>query len=101
MCGPDGKEDAMSITSITNRQRAGNMKYSPENIDFGNDDYNPKQYSFSASKADGMYMGRMLMRDEVIRLISATNPTPTKAVAKIIELVKQIPIEPPYADSVR
>lgn len=91
----------MSITSITNRQRAGSMKYSPDNINFGNDDYNPHQYSFSASKADGMYMGRMLMRDEVLRLIKAANPTPTKAVSKIIDMVSQIPIEPPYADSVR
>jgi hypothetical protein len=91
----------MSITSITNRQRAGNVNYSPEVIDFGNDDLNPKQYSFSVAKADGMYMGRMLMRDEVVRLIKATNPTPTKAVAKILELVSDIPIEPPYADSVR
>jgi hypothetical protein len=48
-----------------------------------------------------MYMGRMLMRDEVLRLIKATNPTPTKAVVKILDLVHQIPIEPPYADSVR
>jgi hypothetical protein len=91
----------MSVTSITNRQRVDNMKYSPEAINFGNDDLNPKQYSFGVAKADGMYMGRMLMRDEVVRLIKAANPTPTKAVAKIIDLVSQIPIEPPYADSVR
>jgi hypothetical protein len=92
----------MTITPIHYKQRASTMpKYSPEALNFGNEDYNPNQYSFSAAKADGMYMGRMLMRDEVLRLITATNPTPTKAVAKIIELVSQIPIEPPYADSVR
>jgi hypothetical protein len=57
-------------------------------IDFGNDDYNPNQYSFTTAKQDGIYMGRLLMRDEVLRLITATNPVPTKAVAKIIELVE-------------
>jgi hypothetical protein len=57
-------------------------------IDFGNDEYNPNQYSFTAAKQDGIYMGRLLMRDEVLRLITATNPVPTKAVAKIIELVE-------------
>ena len=61
-------------------------KTNPE-IDFGNDDYNPHQYSFQIAKADGIYMGRLLMRDEVLRLINATNPVPTKAVSKIIELV--------------
>ena len=57
-------------------------------IDFGNDDYNPNQYSYTTAKQDGIYMGRLLMRDEVLRLITATNPVPTKAVAKIIELVE-------------
>jgi hypothetical protein len=92
----------MSITSINYKQRASTMtNYSPEAINFGNEDLNPNQYSFRTAKADGMYMGRMLMRDEVLRLIKATNPTPTKAVVKILDLVHQIPIEPPYADSVR
>jgi hypothetical protein len=59
-------------------------------IDFGNDDYNPNQYSFTAAKQDGIFMGRMLMRDEVLRLIKATNPVPTKAVAKILELVEEL-----------
>jgi hypothetical protein len=58
------------------------------NIDFGNDDYNPNQYNFTAVKQDGIFMGRLLMRDEVLRLIKATNPVPTKAVAKILELVE-------------
>jgi hypothetical protein len=58
------------------------------NINFGNDDYNPNQYNFNAVKQDGIFMGRLLMRDEVIRLIKATNPVPTKAVAKILELVE-------------
>jgi hypothetical protein len=60
------------------------------NINFGNDDYNPNQYSFKTARADGIYMGRLLMRDEVLRLINATNPVPTKAVAKILELVANL-----------
>ena len=57
-------------------------------IDFGNDDYNPNQFSYQTARQDGIYMGRLLMRDELLRLIHATNPVPTKAVAKIIDLVK-------------
>lgn len=57
-------------------------------IDFGNDDYNSNQYSFSAAKQDGILMGRLLMRDEIVRLIKATNPIPTKAVSKILEIVE-------------
>jgi hypothetical protein len=59
-------------------------------IEFGNDDYNPNQYSFQIAQQDGMLIGRMLMRDEIIRLIKATNPVPTKAVAKILELVEEL-----------
>ena len=58
------------------------------NIDFGNDDYNSNQYTHQTAKHDGMLVGRMLMRDEILRLIKATNPTPTKAVTKILELVE-------------
>ena len=57
-------------------------------IDFGNDDYNPNQFTYQTAKQDGILMGRLLMRDELLRLITATNPVPTKAVAKIIELVE-------------
>jgi hypothetical protein len=56
-------------------------------IDFGNDDYNPNQLTYQMAQQEGILMGRMLMRSEVLRLIKATNPVPTKAVAKIIELV--------------
>jgi hypothetical protein len=59
-------------------------------IDFGNDDYNPNQFTYKTAKQDGIYMGRLLMRDEILRLITATNPVPTKAVAKILELVKEM-----------
>jgi hypothetical protein len=57
-------------------------------IDFGNDDYNSKQFSYQTAQQDGILMGRTLMRDEMLRLIKATNPVPTKAVAKILELVE-------------
>jgi hypothetical protein len=70
-------------------------------IEFGNDDYNPHQYSYQTAKQDGIYMGRMLMRDEVLRLINATNPVPTKAVAKIIELVEGITLDVYANDSAR
>jgi hypothetical protein len=70
-------------------------------IDFGNDDYNPNQYSYQTAKQDGIYMGRLLMRDEILRLITATNPIPTKAVAKIIELVEGITLDVYANDSVR
>lgn len=57
-------------------------------IEFGNDDFNPNQFSYQTAQQDGILMGRLLMRDEVLRLIKATNPVPTKAVAKILDLVE-------------
>ena len=57
-------------------------------IDFGNDDFNSNQFSYQTAQQDGILMGRLLMRDEVLRLIRATNPVPTKAVAKILDLVE-------------
>jgi hypothetical protein len=57
-------------------------------IDFGNDDYNPHQFTYQMAQQDGILMGRLLMRDEVLRLIKATNPVPTKAVSKILDLVE-------------
>jgi hypothetical protein len=57
-------------------------------IEFGNDEFNPNQFSYQTAQQDGILMGRTLMRDEVLRLIKATNPIPTKAVAKILDLVE-------------
>jgi hypothetical protein len=57
-------------------------------IEFGNDEFNPHQFNYQVAQSEGMYMGRRLMLDEIIRLIKATNPAPTKAVAKILELVE-------------
>lgn len=70
-------------------------------IDFGNDDYNPNQFTYQTAKQDGIYMGRLLMRDEILRLITATNPIPTKAVAKIIELIEGITLDVYANDSSR
>jgi hypothetical protein len=70
-------------------------------IDFGNDDYNPNQFTYQTAKQDGIYMGRLLMRDEIVRLINASNPVPTKAVAKILELIKEITLDVYANDSVR
>lgn len=77
--------------------------YNPEPIEFAVMDYNPNQYNYGAAKADGIYMGRMLMKDEVIRLINAAYPKPTKATTIIMDLIKEVPIEPDsrFSDSVR
>jgi hypothetical protein len=69
------------------------MSKTNPNIDFGNDDYQPNQFSFQTAKADGMTAGRMLMKDEVLRLIKATNPEPTKAVQKVISLISEIEVD--------
>jgi len=71
------------------------------NIEFGTDDYFPNQYNFQTAKQDGILMGRMLMREEILRLIRATNPVPTKAVAKILELVGELNPDVYANDSVR
>jgi hypothetical protein len=71
------------------------------NIEFGTDDYNPNQYTFQTARQDGIHMGRLLMRDEILRLIKATNPIPTKAVAKIIELVEELNPDVYAGDSIR
>lgn len=76
-------------------------KYSPQEIDLDKSDYNPHQYSFAIAKQDGIYMGRMLMRDEIKRLIKATVPVPTKAVQRVLDLIDTITLEAPANDSVR
>lgn len=70
-------------------------------IEFGNDDYNPNQHTYQTARQDGIYMGRLLMRDEILRLIRATNPVPTKAVAKILELVEEVNADVYANDSAR
>ena len=70
-------------------------------IDFGNDDFNSNQFSYQTAQQDGILMGRLLMRDEVLRLIKATNPVPTKAVAKILDLVEGLNADVYANDSAR
>jgi hypothetical protein len=67
--------------------------YNPEPIEFAVMDYNPNQYNFGIAKADGIAMGRTLMKDEVLRLIRAAYPTPTKAVAIIIDLIEGVQVD--------
>jgi hypothetical protein len=44
-----------------------------------------------------------MMKDETLRLIKAAYPTPTKAVAIIIELIEGVQVDPDgrFADSTR
>lgn len=63
--------------------------------------YSPADYTNRQTMSDGIYAGRLLMKDEVLRLIKAANPNPTKAVQKTIELVEGIAIYVPDAQSSR
>jgi hypothetical protein len=62
-------------------------------------DYNPHQYNFTASKQDGVYMGRMLMKNEVVRILGTMNQT--KAMTRAIELIKEIEVDIYANDSTR
>jgi hypothetical protein len=77
--------------------------YNPEVIEFAVKDFQPHQYNFGVAKSDGIYMGRMLMKNEILALIKAAYPVPTKAIARIIEVVEEIEIyvDPQYNNSVR
>jgi hypothetical protein len=56
--------------------------YNPEPLEFAVKDFQPHQYNFGVAKSDGIYMGRMLMKNEVLSLIKAAYPVPTKAIAR-------------------
>ena len=77
--------------------------YNPQEIEFAVTDLQPHQYNFGVAKSDGIYMGRMLMKNEVLSLIKAAYPVPTKAIARVIEIVDNIEIyvDPQYNNSVR
>lgn len=77
--------------------------YNPEPIEFAVMDYNPTQYNFGVAKADGIYMGRMLMKNEVISIIKAAYPNPTKAIKIVMDLIEEVPVDVDqrYSDSVR
>jgi hypothetical protein len=66
--------------------------YNPQEIEFAVTDFQPHQYNFGVAKSDGIYMGRMLMKNEILSLINAAYPVPTKAIAKVIEIVNEIEI---------
>lgn len=68
-------------------------KYSPELLEFQVGDYNPNEINLSSIKQDGIYLGRSLMKDEILNIIRASSPTSTKAVAKIIELIEKIRVD--------
>lgn len=68
----------------------------PMDIAFGSTDFNPHQYNHGVARAEGIHMGRQLMKDEVLRLIKAAYPTPTKATKIITDLIEEIPIETHY-----
>ena len=67
--------------------------YNPEPIEFAVMDYNPNQYNFGIAKADGINMGRKMMKDEVLRLINAAYPQPTKAISIIIDLIEGVQVD--------
>jgi hypothetical protein len=67
--------------------------YNPEPLEFAVKDFHPHQYNMSVAKSDGIYMGRWLMKKEVINLINAAYPVPTKAITRIIEIIEDIEIE--------
>ncbi len=66
---------------------------SPMQIDFELSDYNPHQYNHGVAQAEGIVIGRRLMKEEVLRLINAAYPTPTKATKIITDLIEGIQIE--------
>jgi len=66
---------------------------SPIQIDFDTSDFNPHQYNHGVAQANGIVIGRRLMKEEVLRLINAAYPTPTKATKIIADLIEGIPVE--------
>jgi hypothetical protein len=66
---------------------------SPMQIDFDLSDYNPHQYNHGVAQAEGIVIGRKLMKEEVLRLINAAYPTPTKATKIITDLIEGIQVE--------
>jgi hypothetical protein len=66
---------------------------SPMQIEFDSSDYNPHQYNHGVAQAEGITIGRSLMKEEVLRLINAAYPNPTKATKIITDLIEGIQIE--------
>lgn len=76
---------------------------SPLQIDLDMSDFNPHQYNHGVAQADGIVIGRKLMKEEVLRLINAAYPTPTKATKIITDLIEGVQVEAHarFSDSVR
>jgi hypothetical protein len=66
---------------------------SPLQIDLDMSDFNPHQYNHGVAQAEGIVIGRRLMKEEVLRLINAAYPTATKATKIITDLIEGIQIE--------
>jgi hypothetical protein len=66
---------------------------SPLQIDLDMSDFNPHQYNHGVAQAEGIAIGRRLMKEEVLRLINAAYPTSTKATKIITDLIEGIQIE--------
>jgi hypothetical protein len=66
---------------------------SPLQIEFDTSDFNPHQYNHGIAQADGIVIGRRLMKEEVLRLINAAYPTPTKATKIITDLIEGVQVE--------
>lgn len=77
--------------------------YNPEPLEFAVTDFNPNQYNFGVAKSDGIYMGRLLMKNEILSIIKAAYPKPTKAVSIIMDLIEgvQVEVDSRYNDSSR
>ena len=67
--------------------------YPPVEIDLDMSDFNPHQYNHGVAQAEGIVIGRRLMKEEVLRLINAAYPTATKATKIITDLIEGIQIE--------
>jgi hypothetical protein len=65
----------------------------PLEIDLDMSDFNPHQYNHGIAQADGIVIGRRLMKEEVLRLINAAYPTPTKATKIITDLIEGVQVE--------
>jgi hypothetical protein len=66
---------------------------SPLQIDYDMSDFNPHQYNHGVAQAEGIVIGRKLMKDEVLRLINAAYPSPTKATKIITDLIEGVSVE--------
>lgn len=62
----------------------------PMQIDFDITDFNPNQYNHGVAQAEGIVIGRKLMKEEALRLINAAYPKATKATKIITELIEGV-----------